>query len=263
MTFSVFISLLTTTLNLNLSTISVRLECAAFSFLGIAWVLNFITPSSLPISFASCNSVGIQPKFLSSAQLRGCECEEEEAVRSRRLRGGAGCELEWAVRRSRLQGGEVELAVGRSRRGGREAEQTVRLFFGGGYSSPFPPTRHISDLPPPLALSPPTPFSGPRIFSPVGPIQVLAIPLQSSCCPLHYVKNYFIFFCRHFLIFLRCGSDSWRKSPNVSSKFLPLPHKSGSSHGWCKMNQSMVSPVSTTTPSMLSPSIFEVNKAPI
>ena len=73
----------------------------------------------------------------------------------------------------------------------------------------------------------------------------------------------FIFFGRHFLIFLRCGSDSWRKSLDVSSKFLPLPHESGSSHRWCKTNQSMVSPVSTTSPSMLSLSIFEVNEAPI
>ena len=97
MTFSVFTPLLTTTLNLNLSTISVRLECAAFSFPGIAWILNFIVPSSLPTSFASCNSVGIQPEFLSSAQLRDCycycECEVESAAR--RI-GGAGCGAEQA-----------------------------------------------------------------------------------------------------------------------------------------------------------------------
>ena len=80
---------------------------------------------------------------------------------------------------------------------------------------------------------------------------------------LYIMSKIVFFFGRHFLIFLRCGSDSWRKSPDVSSKFLPLPHKSGSSHGWCKTNQSMVSPVSTTAPSMLSPSIFEVNEAPI
>ena len=82
-------------------------------------------------------------------------------------------------------------------------------------------------------------------------------------CPLHYIKKKFFFFGRHFLTFLRCGSESWWKSPDVSSKFLPLPHGSGSSHGWCKTNQSMVSPVSTTAPSILSPSIFEVNEAPI
>ena len=181
MIFSVFTPLLTTTLNLNLSTISVRLECAAFSFPGIAWVLNFIAPSFLPTSFASCNSVGIQPEFLSSAQLR-------------------------------VRGGEAELAVGRSRLRG--------FFLGGVYSSPFPPTRHVSNLPPPLAPSPPALFSGPRIFSPGGPIQVLATPLQSSCCPLHYIKNCFFFwstFFDYFTLWLRLMAEIPRRLQQVST----------------------------------------------
>ena len=94
-----------------------------------------------------------------------------------------GCEEEQAAR---WRGGEVE--------------QTARLFSGGVYSSPFLPTQHISNLLPPLAPSSLALFSGPRIFSSAGPIQVLATPLQSSYCPLHYVKNCF-FFGRHFLIF--------------------------------------------------------------
>ena len=96
-----------------------------------------------------------------------------------------------------------------------------------------------------------------RSFS--GMSDTIAIVLLSSTS---YQKLFF-FFGRHFLTFFRCGSGLWRKSPDVSSKFLPLPHESGSSHGWCKMNQSMDSPASTTAPSILSPSIFEVNEAPI
>ena len=92
-----------------------------------------------------------------------------------------------------------------------------------------------------------------------GMSDTIAIVLLSSTL---YQKLFF-FFGLHFFTFLYCGSDSWQKSPDVSSKFLPLPHESGSSHGWCKTNQSMVSPVSTTAPSILSPSIFEVNEAPI
>ena len=89
MTFSVFTPLLTTILNLNLSTISVRLECATFSFSRIAWVLNFIAPSSLPTSFASCNSVGIQLRGGEAAgrsRRGGCGADE-------RLWGGAGARL--------------------------------------------------------------------------------------------------------------------------------------------------------------------------
>ena len=203
MTFSVFTPLLTTTLNLNLSTISIRLECAAFSFPRIAWVLNFIAPSSLPTSFASCNLVGIQPEFLSSVQLRDCccccecECEVEPAVRRR---GGAGCGAEQAGRL----------------RHGVECE----AFFWGVYSSPFPPTQHVSNLPPPLAPSPPALFLGPHIFSPGGPIQVLATPLQSSCCPLHYVKNLFFFwstFFDFFTLWLRLMAEIPRRLQQVST----------------------------------------------
>ena len=53
---------------------------------------------------------------------------------------------------------------------------------------------------------------------------------------LYIMSKIVFFFGQHFLIFLRCGSDSWRKSPDISSKFLPLLHESGSSHGWCKTN---------------------------
>ena len=195
MTFSVITPLLATTLNLNLFTDSVRLQCAAFSFPGFAWILlpwnclvlaAALLPLHRSIHFPqlhlqlSLRSSLEHSRFSSRFQQ---QLQNEAALRS--ITAPAPTAIRSSHEEQQLQFAAPDFWVGgfilrASRPAGRFQTSHLRL-------------RKFAHS----TLQ----FSGPRTFFQTGQFQLFLTPLHSSHSLLHYVKIFFFFFDQHFLIF--------------------------------------------------------------